>query len=71
MILHTIMDRGDNYKYLNGDLKLDESEEKGSPCLFYKEWLKTQPVLKSFVLKKLYIINIICSNKFITTFLIY
>ena len=40
MILRTIMDRGDNYKYLNGELKLDEFEEKGSPYPFYEEWLK-------------------------------
>ena len=42
MILHTIMDRGDNYKYLNSELKLDEFEGKG-----YEEWYKTQPVLKN------------------------
>ena len=65
------MDRGDNYKYLNGELKLDESEEKGSPYPFYEEWLKNTTCLKKFCFKKLYIINIICSNKFITTFLIY
>ena len=28
MILHTIMDRGDNYKYLNGELKLKEKNLK-------------------------------------------
>ena len=70
MILHKIMYRGDHYKYLNGELKLDEFEEKGSPYPLYEEWLKTQPVSKMFVLKKLYII-IIYSNKFLTTFLIY
>ena len=52
------MDRGDNYKYLNGELKLDEFEEKGSLYLFYEEWLKTQPVLKIFVLKD-YILKIL------------
>ena len=36
MILGTIMDRGDNYKYLNGELKFDEFEEKGSPYPFYE-----------------------------------
>ena len=36
MILQTITDRGDNYKYVNGELKLDEFEEKGSPYLFYE-----------------------------------
>ena len=71
MILRTIMDRGDNYKYLNSELKLDEFEEKGSPCPFYEEWLKIQPVLKFFFLKKLDIINIICSSNFIKRFLIY
>ena len=40
MILSTIMGRGDNYNYLNGELRLDEFEEKGSPYLFYEEWLK-------------------------------
>ena len=62
------MDRGDNYKYLNGELKLDEFEEKGFPYPLYAEWLKNTTRLKIFVLKKLYIINIICSKKFITTF---
>ena len=65
------MDRGDKYTYLNSELKLDKFEEKGSPYPFYEEWLKKQPALKIFVLKKLYIINLICSNRFITTFLIY
>ena len=69
MIFRTIMDMGDNYKYLYGELKLDEFEEKGSPYLFYEQWLKEHN-LKIFVLRKLYIINIISSNKFITTFLI-
>ena len=40
MILHKIMDRGDTYKYLDSELKLDEFEEKGSPYPFYKEYLK-------------------------------
>ena len=40
MILRTIMDRGDNYKYVNGYLKLAECEEKNSPYPFYEEWLK-------------------------------
>ena len=40
MILHTIIDRGDNYKYLNGELKLDEFEVKDSSYPFYEEWLK-------------------------------
>ena len=46
------MDREENYKYLNGELRFDESEEKGSSYLFYEEWLKKQPVLNIFVLKK-------------------
>ena len=37
MILHTIMDRGDNYEYLNGELKLDEFEKQGSLYPFYEE----------------------------------
>ena len=52
MILHTMTDRGDNYKYLNGELKLDEFEEKGSPYLSYEEWLKSTTSLKNFCLKK-------------------
>ena len=40
MVLRTIMNRGDNYKYLNGELKLDEFEEKDSPDPFYEEWLR-------------------------------
>ena len=40
MVLRTIMNRGDNYKYLNGELKLDEFEEKDSPDPFYQEWLR-------------------------------
>ena len=53
MILRTIMDREDNYKYLNDKLKLDEFEEKVSPYLFYKEWLKNTTCLKNFCLKKI------------------
>ena len=53
MILHAIMDRGYNYKYLNGELKLDEFEEKGSPCQFYEEWLKNTTCLKHFFLEKI------------------
>ena len=76
MIFRTTLDRGDNYRYFYGEFKLDEFEEKGSPYLFYDEWLKktqlvkTQhnPPVKIFVLQKLYMINIICSNKFIIFF---
>ena len=76
MILRTIIDREDNYRYFYSEFKLDEFEEKGSPYLFYDEWLKktqlvkTQhnPPVKIFVLQKLYMINIICSNKFIISF---
>ena len=39
-VLRTIMDRGGNYKYLNGKLKLDEFEQKDSPHIFYEEWLR-------------------------------
>ena len=53
MIMHTIMDRGDKYKYLNSELKLDEFEEKGSPHPFYEEWLKNTTYLKTFYLKKI------------------
>ena len=52
MILGTIIDRGDNYKYLNGELKLHEFEEKGSPYPLYEEWLKNTTCLKKFCLKK-------------------
>ena len=70
VILPTIMDRGHNYKCLNNELKLDQFEEKDFPYPFYEEQLKKkQPVIKNFVF--LYIINIICSNKFIASFLIY
>ena len=53
MILHTIIDRRDNYKYLNGQLKLDKLEEKGSPYPLYEEWLKNTTCLKTFRLKKI------------------
>ena len=53
MTLHTIMDRRDNYKYLNGELKLDEFEEKDSLYPFYEEWLKNTACLKKFCLKKI------------------
>ena len=51
MILRAIIDMGDNYKYLNGKLKLDEFEQKGSPYPFYEEWLKNTACRKKFVLK--------------------
>ena len=47
------MDRGDNYKYLNGEFKLDEFEEKGSPYPFYEEWLNNKTYLKKICLKKI------------------
>ena len=53
MILHTIIDRGDNFKYLTGELKLDEFEEKTSSYLFYEEWLENTTCPKSFCLKKI------------------
>ena len=53
MNLQTITDRGDNCKYLNGELKLDEFEEKGSPYPFYEKWLKNTTSLKNFCLKKI------------------
>ena len=40
MILRTIMDRGDHYKYLNGELNLDNFEETDPPDPFYEEWLR-------------------------------
>ena len=49
----TIIDRGGNYKYLNGELKLNEFEEKVSPYPFYEEWLKNTTCLKNFYLKKI------------------
>ena len=58
MILHTIIDRGDNYKYLNGELKLDEFEVKDSSYPFYEKWLKNTTCLKIFVLKN-YILKIL------------
>ena len=53
MILHTIIDWEDTYKYLKGELKLDEFEEKTSPYLFYEEWLENTTCPKSFCLKKI------------------
>ena len=47
------MDRRDNYNYLNGELKLDEFEEKDSLYPFYEEWLKNTACLKKFCLKKI------------------
>ena len=38
---------------LNGELKLDEFEEKGFPYPFYEEWLKNTTCLKNFCLKKI------------------
>ena len=76
MILRTIIDREDNCRYFYSEFKLDEFEEKGSPYLFYDEWLKKTQLFKTqhnpvniFVLQKLYMINIICSNKFIIFFI--
>ena len=40
MILRTIMDRGDHYKCLNGELNLDNFEETDPPDPFYEEWLR-------------------------------
>ena len=40
MILRTIMDRGDHYKYLNGELNLDNFEETDPPDPFCEEWLR-------------------------------
>ena len=40
MILRTIMDRGHNYKCLNGALALEKFEETDPPNPFYEEWLK-------------------------------
>ena len=51
IILHTIMDRGDNRKYFNGELKLDEFEEKGSPYPLYEK--KNTTCLKNFCLEKI------------------
>ena len=48
MILRTIMGRGDNYKYLNDKLKLDQFEEKGFPYPFYGEWLKNTTFVSVF-----------------------
>ena len=48
MILRTIVGRGDNYKYLNGELKLDKFEEKGFPYPCYEEWLKNTTFVSVF-----------------------
>ena len=40
MMLRTIMDRGQTYKYLNGALALEKFEETDPPYSFYEEWLK-------------------------------
>ena len=40
MILCTVIERRDNYKYLNSELKLFKFEEKNSPYSFCEEWLK-------------------------------
>ena len=40
MILRTTMDRGDHYKYLNGELNLDNFEETDPSYPFYEEWLR-------------------------------
>ena len=40
MILKTIMDRGHNYKYLNGALPLEKFEETDPVYPFYEKWLK-------------------------------
>ena len=40
MMLRTIMDRGHNYKYLNGALPLEKFDETDLPYPFYEEWLK-------------------------------
>ena len=40
MMLRTIMDRGQNYKYLNGALALEKFEETDPLYPFYEEWLK-------------------------------
>ena len=63
MVLRTIMDREDNYKYLNGELKLNEFEEKDSPHPFYEEWLRKKQHALSFK-------YIISSNNLFATFLI-
>ena len=39
-MLRTIMDRGHNYKYLNGALALEEFKEADPPYSFYEESLK-------------------------------
>ena len=47
------MGRGDNYKYLNEESKLDEFEEKGSLYPSYEELLKNTTCLKNICLKKI------------------
>ena len=54
MTLRTITDKRDNYKYLNGKLKPDEFEEKGSPYPLYEEWLKNTICLKKIIYYKCY-----------------
>ena len=45
------MNRGDNRKYFNGELKLDEFEEKGSPYPLYEK--ENTTCLKNFCLEKI------------------
>ena len=40
MVLNTVMDRGGNSKYLNGQLTLDNFEEDKLPYRFYEKWLR-------------------------------
>ena len=56
------MDRGDNYKYLNGTLKLDDLKEK----ILYIYFMRSGKKATCLELFLLYIKIIICSNNFIT-----
>ena len=49
MILRTIIERRDNYNYLNSNLKLDEFEQKGCPYPFYEDWLKKRNLSLTFL----------------------
>ena len=59
MILRTIMDREDHYRYVNGELNLDNFEETDPPISFlWRVVKKEQFTLKIFISS--YIKNRVC-----------